>query len=104
MAGPPKEMLVTSAFHMPRAKFLFEKQGFTVSEYSVDFKVRTNAVKPMDFLPQADALAITENAIREQLGFYFFRLKYLLSDTNATPPPLKAAGPAPATFISEKKN
>ena len=79
--GTPAIILVTSAFHMPRAKFLFEKQGFTVSEYPVDFKVSANAVKPMDFLPQSEALATTETAIREQLGLLFYRLKHLLGKT-----------------------
>jgi uncharacterized SAM-binding protein YcdF (DUF218 family) len=31
-------ILVTSAFHMQRSKYLFEKQGFNVMPYPVDFK------------------------------------------------------------------
>ena len=31
-------ILVTSAYHMDRSKYLFEKQGFDVTPYPVDFK------------------------------------------------------------------
>ena len=31
-------ILVTSAFHMPRAQMLFEKEGFEIVPYPVDFK------------------------------------------------------------------
>ena len=31
-------ILVTSAFHMHRSKYLFEKQGFDIIPYPVDFK------------------------------------------------------------------
>ena len=90
--GTPTIILVTSAFHMPRAKLLFENEGFTVHEYPVDFKVSADATKPMDFIPQSEALIMTQNAIREQLGLLFYRLKHLLSDSKKPHTPLKAAG------------
>ena len=31
-------ILVTSAYHMDRSKYLFEKQGFKVTPFPVDFK------------------------------------------------------------------
>ncbi|NBT06573.1 MAG: YdcF family protein [Betaproteobacteria bacterium] len=51
----PHILLVTSAFHMPRAKALFEAQGLRVTPYPVDFRARTGGVlrcmgsKPYDF-------------------------------------------------------
>jgi len=67
-------ILVTSAYHMYRAKRLFERQGFIVIPYKVDYKVsRNNKIVIMDFLPDAEDLKITEIGIREIIG----RLLYL---------------------------
>jgi len=68
-------ILVTSAYHMYRAKKLFEKQGFIVIPFKVDFKASgNNQVMFMDFLPSAINLVLTEIGIREIIG----RLYYLL--------------------------
>jgi len=70
-----KIILVTSAFHMYRAKKLFEKQGFNIVHYKVDFKTTRNKVlKIMDFLPSADNLRYTETGIRELIGRLFYYL------------------------------
>jgi uncharacterized SAM-binding protein YcdF (DUF218 family) len=70
-----KIILVTSAYHMYRAKKLFEKQGFEVITYKVDYKVSRslkNTIK--DFLPDAGNLKQSETGIRELMGrlIYFF--------------------------------
>jgi uncharacterized SAM-binding protein YcdF (DUF218 family) len=72
--GPPRVLLVTSAFHMPRARRLFERAGISVIPFPVDFKVSAGrTVSVLDFLPTAGALAQTELAWREGYGrlFYF---------------------------------
>ena len=69
-------LLVTSAFHMPRARMLFEKAGFrSIIPYPVDFRVRQRSMTLMDFLPDARALLNTERAIREAIGIVFYRVK-----------------------------
>lgn len=65
-------ILVTSAFHMPRAQHLFEQVGFNVTPYPVDFGVVVRDVRPMDFLPDAGALAMTDSAVREWLGRFYY--------------------------------
>jgi uncharacterized SAM-binding protein YcdF (DUF218 family) len=69
-----KIILVTSAYHMYRAKRLFEKQGFEVIAYKVDNKVsRNNEIVIMDFLPDAESLKLTETGIKEGIGrIYYF--------------------------------
>ena len=67
--------LVTSAFHMPRAKHLFERQGLEVQTYPVDFKVEANKTTLLDFLPSAYAMKNFEFAIRELLGRIYYQLK-----------------------------
>jgi uncharacterized SAM-binding protein YcdF (DUF218 family) len=77
LISPSKRIiLVTSAYHMYRAKKLFEKQGFIVIPYKVDFKASgNNQVTFMDFLPSAINLELTEIEIRELIGrvYYFIR-------------------------------
>jgi len=69
-------ILVTSAYHMYRAKKLFEKQGFIVIPYKVDYKSSgNNEVTFMDFLPSAVNLELTENGIREIIGKMYYLLK-----------------------------
>ena len=70
-----KIILVTSAFHMKRAKMLFVKLGLDVVPYSVDFKSSQTALTPMSFLPHVNALGTTDAVIRESLGIVFYKLK-----------------------------
>lgn len=65
-------ILVTSAFHMPRAKKLFDQAGFNVTPYPVDFGVVVQKIRPMDFLPDSSALSMTDASIREWLGRFYY--------------------------------
>jgi uncharacterized SAM-binding protein YcdF (DUF218 family) len=69
-------ILVTSAFHMYRAKKLFEKKGFEVIPYKVDYKAsRKNTTTLIDILPSAGNLELTETGIREVIGRIFYLVK-----------------------------
>jgi uncharacterized SAM-binding protein YcdF (DUF218 family) len=69
-------ILVTSAYHMYRAKRLFEKQGFEVIPFKVDYKTAgKSAITVMDFLPSAGNLGMTETGIREIIGRVFYLVK-----------------------------
>ena len=74
LISPSKRIiLVTSAYHMYRAKRLFEKQGFIVIPYKVDYKSERNAETTIiNFLPSADNLKTTETAVREIIGRLFY--------------------------------
>ena len=68
-----KIILVTSAFHMKRAQLLFERQGFEVQPYKVDFRTPPlPSYNGIDFLPSAQALFQTELAFRELLGRLYY--------------------------------
>ncbi len=72
--APPTLLLVTSAFHMPRAQALFEQQGFKVHPFPVDFQiVKTSESGLMSFLPTAEAFEQTEQAMREWYGRLYYR-------------------------------
>ena len=66
-------ILVTSAFHMKRAKSLFESQGFNVVPFKVDFKTPPNLKSDfIDFIPSSDGLRKTEIAFREVIGRLYY--------------------------------
>lgn len=71
-------LLVTSAFHMPRAQALFEQQGFEVLAYPVDFKVGADESGRvlMDYLPNGHSLAKFELASRELIGRAYYHLRH----------------------------
>lgn len=72
----PRILLVTSAFHMQRARRLFEAAGFTVLPFPVDFAISdAGRLGVMDFVPTAPALNRTQIALRETYGRLFYLLQ-----------------------------
>ena len=71
-----KIILVTSSFHMPRAKLLFDQVGVETYPYPTDFKAASRNMTWLHFIPSADALRNTSSGIREYLGRIYYRLKY----------------------------
>lgn len=68
-------ILITSAFHMSRAKSLFEKQGHIVIPYKVDFKTPPKlSWNLIDFIASSGGLRKTEIALREVLGRLYYRI------------------------------
>lgn len=69
-------ILVTSAYHMPRARHNFETQDFIVQPFKVDFKVnQLNSLTLMDFLPDVDTFMLLNTGYRELIGrviYYIF--------------------------------
>lgn len=72
----PTIVLVTTAWHMPRARAQFEREGFVVDPFPVDFKA------PEKFqwgwsraLPSPAALSLTEVALRELYGRKYFEVR-----------------------------
>jgi len=75
-----KIILVTSAFHTRRALLLFEDAGFIVEPFRVDYRVDdTQDVTILRFLPSAEALYQSEQALRELLGWLFYSLKFIVA-------------------------
>jgi uncharacterized SAM-binding protein YcdF (DUF218 family) len=68
-------VLVTSAFHMPRAQQLFQEQGLLVTPWPVDYKQSSDSLTVMHFLPQASALAFSTLMLREAMGRVYYGLK-----------------------------
>ena len=74
--GLTKIILVTSSFHLPRAKLLFDKAGVDTYPYPTDFKAASRDVTWLHFIPSADAFRETSNGIREYIGRFYYWLKF----------------------------
>lgn len=73
----PRILLVTSAWHMRRAKLLFDRAGFDVIPAPTDFEMSCAMEQPIkveDFFPSADTLMRNSYAIREWVGSIGYRL------------------------------
>ena len=78
LAPSTRILLVTSAFHMRRAQRLFERQGFDVEPFPVDFQARGAWAGPLwrdptQWFPSAAALDGSSRALRELLGRLIYR-------------------------------
>ena len=73
-----KIILVTSAFHMNRAKRVFEKEGFDVQPFPVDFQSESSykslLSNPFNWFPTASSLERSSSAIREFIGRIIYQL------------------------------
>lgn len=73
--GPANVLLVTSAFHMPRARRLFERTGLVIVPFPVDFqRAAGGGLGLMDFLPSAVGLHKTQAMLHELYGRLFYRV------------------------------
>ena len=71
-------LLVTSSFHMPRAKLLFDKQKIDSVAFAVDFKAKGKFPNWLLFLPSSDSFKLTSEGIREYIGRIYYKSKLAL--------------------------
>ena len=69
-------ILVTSAWHMPRAVWCFEQQGLTVITAPTDFLTEQKAYDIRSFLPRWNVLNDSSYALHEYLGLLWYKLHY----------------------------
>lgn len=71
--------LVTDAWHMPRAVYIFEKQGFSVTPAPTRFKGLNQwsfELEVASFLPSTSALTDSYFAMHEMIGFIWYKIRY----------------------------
>ena len=76
-------LLVTSAYHMPRAIGCFRRAGFTVTAYPVDYLTGGRKTQFWPFYYALDGVTITDIAAKEWVGL----LAYWLTGRLSTPFP-----------------
>lgn len=71
-------ILVTSAFHMQRAKKVFENQDIIVYPYPVDFKSinkKNNTYhSPLIWIPNSRDFYLSSAALRELIGRIYYQI------------------------------
>ena len=74
--GQQRYLLITSAFHMPRAKACFNKVGLEVDTFSADFRTDEYQFTPdVLFIPSSAAIGNWEIIIRELLGLVAYKVR-----------------------------
>lgn len=69
-------LLVTSAAHMPRSMAAFRAVGISATPVSTDVRVAdTDRMTVMKFLPNAHALEMSSDAIREMVGQWVYEMR-----------------------------
>ena len=74
--GLKRVILVTSSFHMPRARMLFTRAGVETIPYAVDFRGQ-GSLDWMSWIPSADGLSNTSDSVRELIGLAYYWVKFL---------------------------
>jgi uncharacterized SAM-binding protein YcdF (DUF218 family) len=67
-------ILVTSAFHMPRAMLSFERAGLRAIAAPTDYRAKRSALTWADFLPDTSKLEVTRLALHEYIGLLYYHL------------------------------
>jgi uncharacterized SAM-binding protein YcdF (DUF218 family) len=95
LAPKPGErwLLITSAWHMPRAVGCFRRAGFVVDAYPVDFRTAGLSDLAMPYYSGSDGLRQMDFALKEWVGLIVY---WLTGKTDALLP-----GPVKSTDISD---
>lgn len=86
MPGLRSIILVTSAFHIPRAVMLFRSAGLQVTPFPTDFRTGAQPIgwEWWAFIPSPEAQAKTDAALREYYGLALYKL--ILPKPPSSPP------------------
>ena len=75
-AGIRRIVLVTSAWHMPRSVWCFERQGMKVIPAPTDYFTRMSAYDERSWFPRWNTFAESCEALHEYLGLLWYRLRH----------------------------
>lgn len=91
--GPAKRwLLITSAYHMPRAMGAFRQAGFNIEPWPVDYRTRGKADLTRPFDTVSEGLRRVDVAAREWVGLLAYWLTGRSNALFPAPQPLAVAG------------
>ncbi len=76
-------ILVTNAYHIPRARLAFEHFGFNITAAPLGFSASNRGDIPytvLDFLPSAHAMSSSSSALHEFIGYTWYVIRYIWTD------------------------
>ncbi len=82
LIGNARIVLVTSAFHMARAVYCFERNGLEVVPAPADYLTDYSKPTVLSYLPDARPLCATFLAVREYAALLVYRLRYRRGASN----------------------
>jgi len=74
--GVHRIILITSAWHMPRAHWCFESNGFEVVPAPTDFLTEQESYDLRSYMPRWTTLSDSGQALHEYLGLLWYRLRF----------------------------
>jgi uncharacterized SAM-binding protein YcdF (DUF218 family) len=91
-------LLVTSAYHLPRAMGVFRKVGFPVEPFPVDWRTGGSKDLLRPFATVAEGLGQTDTAVREWVGLVVYWLTGRISELFPAPNPRHAVSATPLNY------
>ena len=66
-------LLITSAFHMPRAALVFKKAGVDVVPFPCNYNIGMGSFSAWDLIPTPSTLLGWDSFIKETVGYWWYR-------------------------------
>ncbi|MBU4369288.1 YdcF family protein [Patescibacteria group bacterium] len=73
--GQEPFFLITSAYHLPRSMWIFEKNNTNPIPAPTDFKCEKSGYDLFDFFPKANNLKNVDSAFHEYFGILYYRFR-----------------------------
>ena len=71
----PPYLLVTSAYHMPRASLIFKKAGMDVVPFPCNYTDGRGGTEFGDFIPRPSVLMGWDTYLKETFGYWWYKVK-----------------------------
>jgi uncharacterized SAM-binding protein YcdF (DUF218 family) len=71
----PPYLLITSAFHMPRAALVFKKAGVDVVPFPCNYNIGRGSFSPWDLIPTPSTLLGWDSFLKETVGYWWYKIR-----------------------------
>lgn len=71
----PPYLLITSAFHMPRAALVFKKAGVDVVPFPCNYNIGRGSFSALDLIPTPSTLLGWDSFLKEAVGYWWYKIR-----------------------------